>query len=116
MTPTTLASALGLVGLGALLMAGCRSALDDQALRPGGQYSSCAADLRDVPCVACLKARCCAQATTCSRGKPHRCSCALQCLDLGNTRACAEACADPDDRAMALCTADACAAVCPGGR
>jgi hypothetical protein len=104
------------VAFGLLLVAGCQSSAprDTNLLHSShGQYDSCEADLRDAPCIACLKAHCCREATACS-APTSGCSCARKCLAADNSRSCAAACSDADDKAMALCTADHCRRDCPG--
>ena len=103
------------LAFGALAVAGCQPQTAGLGVRLGPDYLaafSCDADLRDVPCVACLKARCCAQAAACSASG---CSCARRCIVPDNTMACAAKCSAAEDRAMAGCAADACASACPGG-
>jgi len=98
----------------AILGAGCQSAPDLGAgkllrnVAPG----TCEADLRDQPCVVCLKTRCCALARACTGG----CKCAGDCALTNNTQACAAACPTPQARALGACMASSCAGECPGGR
>jgi hypothetical protein len=96
----------------ALLMAGCQGAseLPTSKLLHNPAPATCEPDLRDAPCLSCLKTRCCALAQVC----PGGCKCAVECAFSNNTKACAAACATPQERALAECMASSCD--CPGGR
>ncbi len=104
------AAILVVLALAAVLGGGCQpaSAAGPLSLRPkhGGPFT-CELDLRDPPCIVCLKQRCCELARACDRSK-ESCPCWLDCLGSGNTPACAARCAGAADRAMAECSATAC--------
>jgi hypothetical protein len=98
--------------LALLVVAGCQG----PALIPAKGFlrspapMTCEADLRDQPCVSCLKTRCCALAQASTGGS----QCAADCANTNNTKACAATCPTPQERALADCMASACD--CPGGR
>ena len=97
-----------------LLVAGCHAppATGPHPLRYLAPFT-CELDFRDVACIECLKARCCAPATACN-ARTGQCPCAIRCIGDDNTKACAAACASTEEKAMATCSAEACAAECPG--
>ena len=101
------------LAFGALIVAGChaRPALPSQ--QSGYVAFTCEPDILDGTCVACLKARCCAQSANCEAAKDH-CPCARRCLSTTNAKGCSASCVAPEEKAMADCASSSCASECPG--